>query len=131
MKLCKTHYFGDITGYELDYGYIGKPFMTTIFYSIGNILVDTGLSHMRKEVLELVRSKSIACVLLTHHHEDHSGNVAAIMKEKQIPDTAIPRPLKKCATVSTSVCISIGCGARRGKRISRPCLMLLIRENFH
>ncbi|PKN39132.1 MAG: MBL fold metallo-hydrolase [Deltaproteobacteria bacterium HGW-Deltaproteobacteria-2] len=95
MKLCKTHHFGDVTGYELGYGYIGKPYMTTIFYSVGNILVDTGLSHMRKEVLEIVRNKKIDCVLLTHHHEDHSGNVAAIMKEKQIPAFGHPKTIEK------------------------------------
>jgi glyoxylase-like metal-dependent hydrolase (beta-lactamase superfamily II) len=95
MKLCKTHHFGDVTGYELGYGYIGKPYMTTIFYSVGNILVDTGLSHMRKEVLEIVRNKKIDCVLLTHHHEDHSGNVAAIMKEKQVPAYGHPKTIEK------------------------------------
>ena len=95
MKLCKIHKFGDITGYELGYAYIGKPYMTTIFYSIGNILVDTGLSHMRKEVLEIVRNKKMDCVLLTHHHEDHSGNVAAIMKEKQVPAYGHPKTIEK------------------------------------
>jgi glyoxylase-like metal-dependent hydrolase (beta-lactamase superfamily II) len=95
MKLCKTHQFGDITGYELGYGYIGKPYMTTIFYSIGNILVDTGLSHMRREVLEIARSKKVDCILLTHHHEDHSGNVAAIMKEKQAPAYGHPKTIEK------------------------------------
>jgi glyoxylase-like metal-dependent hydrolase (beta-lactamase superfamily II) len=95
MKLCKTHQFGDVTGYELGYGYIGKPYMTTIFYSMGNILVDTGLSLMRKEVIEIVRNKKIDCVLLTHHHEDHSGNVAAIMKEKQIPAYGHPKTIEK------------------------------------
>ena len=95
MKLCKTHHFGDVTGYELGYGYVGKPYMTTIFYSIGNILVDTGLSHMRKEVLAIVRNKKIDCVLLTHHHEDHSGNVAAIMKEKQVPAYGHQKTIEK------------------------------------
>ena len=95
MKLCKIHQFGDNTGYELGYGYIGKPYMTTIFYSIGNILVDTGLSLMRKEVIEIVRNKKIDCILLTHHHEDHSGNVAAIMKAKQVPAYGHPKTIEK------------------------------------
>lgn len=95
MKLCKIHQFGDVTGYEVGYGYVGKPFMTTIFYSIGNILVDTGLSHMRKEALEIVRNKKIDAVLLTHHHEDHSGNVAVIMKEKQVPAYGHPKTIEK------------------------------------
>jgi len=95
MKLCKVHRFGDITGYELGYGYIGKPYMTTIFYSIGDVIIDTGLSHMRREVLEILRNKKINCILLTHHHEDHSGNVAAIMKEKQVPAYGHPKTIEK------------------------------------
>lgn len=95
MKLCRTHHFGDVTGYEMGFAYVGKPYMTTIFYSVGNVLIDTGLSHMRKEVLEIVRSKKIDCVLLTHHHEDHSGNVAAVMKEKQVPAYGHPKTIEK------------------------------------
>lgn len=95
MKLCKIHNFGEVTGYELGYGYIGKPFMTTLFYSIGNIIIDTGLSHMRKEALEIVKSKKVDCVLLTHHHEDHSGNVAVIIKEKQVPAYGHPKTIEK------------------------------------
>lgn len=95
MKLCKIHQFGDITGYELGYGYIGKPYMTTIFYFIGGVMIDTGLAHMRREVLEIVKNKKMDCILLTHHHEDHSGNVAAIMKEKQIPAYGHPKTIDK------------------------------------
>ena len=95
MKLCKIHKFGNITGYELGYGYIGKPYMTTIFYSIGNVIIDTGLSHLRREALEIVRDKKIDCILLTHHHEDHSGNVAAIMKAKQAPAYGHPKTIEK------------------------------------
>lgn len=79
----------------MGFAYIGKPFMTTIFYSIGNILIDTGLSHMRKETVAIAQSKKVDCVLLTHHHEDHSGNVAAIMKEKQIPAYGHPKTIEK------------------------------------
>lgn len=95
MKLCRTHHFGDITGYELGYGYVGKPYMTTIFYSIGNVIIDTGLSLLRREALEIVRDKKIDCILLTHHHEDHSGNVAAMMKAKQVPAYGHSKTIKK------------------------------------
>ena len=91
--------------YELGYGYVGKPYSTTIFYSIGDVIIDTGLSHLRREALEIVRNKKIDCILLTHHHEDHSGNVAAIMKAKQPLPMAIQKLLKKCVTASKFLCI--------------------------
>ena len=95
MKLCKIHKFGDITGYELGYGYVGRPYMTTIFYSIGNVIIDTGLSLLRREALEIVRNKKIDCILLTHHHEDHSGNVTAMMKAKQVPAYGHSKTIEK------------------------------------
>lgn len=41
-------------------------------------MIDTGQSHMQREVLDIARDQKIKRVLLTHHHEDHSGNAAAI-----------------------------------------------------
>ncbi len=41
-------------------------------------MIDTGQSHMQKEVLKIAEGHQIKRILLTHHHEDHSGNAAAI-----------------------------------------------------
>lgn len=61
--------------------------MTTICYRAGPVLIDTGLAHMRGAVLEMVEQErdNIQAVLLTHYHEDHSGNAAAIKSRFSIP----------------------------------------------
>jgi glyoxylase-like metal-dependent hydrolase (beta-lactamase superfamily II) len=52
--------------------------MTALCYVLNKTLIDTGPSHNRKEVLDMVRRHAPGQVLLTHYHEDHSGNAAAI-----------------------------------------------------
>ncbi len=59
--------------------------MTTFCYRVGPFLIDTGLPHMRAAVLDLVRQEDVESVLLTHYHEDHSGNAAAIQAKMGIP----------------------------------------------
>jgi len=52
--------------------------MTAYFYVFDGFMVDTGQSHMQKEVLSIVEDHLIKQIALTHHHEDHSGNAAII-----------------------------------------------------
>jgi glyoxylase-like metal-dependent hydrolase (beta-lactamase superfamily II) len=85
MKTIKKHQFGDVCAFELGFSLVGQPLMTVNCFVVGNILIDTGQSHMRKAVLDIAGTHQIAAVLLTHHHEDHSGNAAAIKQEFGIP----------------------------------------------
>ena len=80
MRLVKARRFNQVTAYELGWSLFGPPLMTTHFYVIGDALVDTGQSHMRKEALKIARDHHIRNVYLTHYHEDHSGNASAIAK---------------------------------------------------
>ncbi|MBL0712430.1 MAG: MBL fold metallo-hydrolase [Desulfosarcina sp.] len=78
MHLIKDHRFGDVRGFELGYGPIGRPLMTVYFYFVDGLLIDTGQHHMQRQALQLVEKLSpIHRILITHHHEDHSGNAAA------------------------------------------------------
>ncbi|MDZ7665070.1 MAG: MBL fold metallo-hydrolase [Desulfotignum sp.] len=43
-------------------------------------MIDTGLSHLEKEVAGIAQENKIERIYLTHHHEDHSGNAAHINK---------------------------------------------------
>jgi glyoxylase-like metal-dependent hydrolase (beta-lactamase superfamily II) len=95
MKTIKKHQFGDVCAFELGFSLIGQPLMTVNCFVVGNVLIDTGQSHMRKAVLDIVGTHKIAAVLLTHHHEDHSGNAAAIKKVFDIPVMAHPLTIDK------------------------------------
>jgi len=85
MRFFKMRDFGDVHGWELGWSPVGKPLMTTICYRAGRVMIDTGPSHMRPEVLQAVKHNPVESVLLTHYHEDHSGNAAAIKARFKLP----------------------------------------------
>lgn len=79
MRFCKTSTFaGDIFGLKLGWSLAGPPLMKACCYVFHRIMIDTGQSRMEKEALGFAREKRVERVCLTHHHEDHSGNAAAI-----------------------------------------------------
>jgi len=80
MRICKEYAFGEVKGFKLGWSPFGSPLMTVYCYCLGDLMVDTGQAHMRKEVLEIAGDHHIRRVFLTHHHEDHSGNAAAIRR---------------------------------------------------
>lgn len=79
MRFCKRYEFGDgIIGFKLGWSIAGQPLMMVHFYLFDNIMVDTGQPHMKKEVVEIASNRGVKHIFITHHHEDHSGNAAAI-----------------------------------------------------
>jgi len=83
MRICKEYAFGEIKGFKLGWSPFGSPLMTVYCYCLEDLMVDTGQAHMRKEVLKIAGDHHIRRVFLTHHHEDHSGNAAAIKSANQ------------------------------------------------
>ena len=78
MNIIEHHRFGAVDGYRFGFGPFGPPVMSVYIYFLEGILVDTALSNMRRNVLAVVEKLHPRRVVLTHHHEDHSGNAAAI-----------------------------------------------------
>ncbi len=78
MRFLKTSFFNEINAYQLGWSLFGRPMMMVYCYTIGDLMVDTAQAHMRKEVLQIAGDNHIQRIYLTHHHEDHSGNAAAI-----------------------------------------------------
>lgn len=97
MNICKEHDFanGQVKSFELGYGPVGRPFMSVYFYLVDGVLIDTGQSNMRKSFIELTKDKEISKVLLTHHHEDHSGNIRVIKNMKKVPVYGHPLTAEK------------------------------------
>lgn len=85
MNICRMVDFGPVKGFEMGYGWIGRPYMSVYFYLIDDTLIDTGQPLMRSYFADLIKSLDISQVLLTHFHEDHSGNAAIIKKMKGLP----------------------------------------------
>jgi len=64
----------------MGYSPIGRPIMSVYFYFLDGMLIDTGQSRMRRFALDAIGQRPVEAILLTHHHEDHSGNAAAFQK---------------------------------------------------
>lgn len=85
MQKMYAQTFGPVARFEFSASIIGNPIMLTSCYLINGTLIDTGQAHARKIVKKLVQHLEINQVVLTHYHEDHSGNAAAIKRIKQVP----------------------------------------------
>ena len=67
--------------YQMGYAFIGKPLLTSRCYSIDGLLIDTGMRHLYRPLLEKLSSKNIEQIALTHYHEDHSGNAEKLRQQ--------------------------------------------------
>jgi ribonuclease/clavin/mitogillin len=47
-------------------------------YVVRGVMIDTGFARARDPLLRAVRSLNIRAAIVTHWHEDHAGNVAAL-----------------------------------------------------
>ena len=98
MNIVEIEQFGEIEAIKLGYGPIGPPFMSVYLYILEGLVIDTGQRHMQKTVIELLGEKKLHRILLTHHHEDHSGNASAIRKHHHIEAFGHPLTVQKMAT---------------------------------
>lgn len=63
---------------------------TFVVYRIGSTLIDAGPPNQARRVLAFARERRLDYLLLTHHHEDHSGNAAPL--QKLWPEAAVLAP---------------------------------------
>jgi len=59
-------------------------------FLIDGILIDTGHRYIQNSFLKVLEAETIDKIVITHHHEDHSGNVEAIKKRHNIDAYASP-----------------------------------------
>jgi len=72
--------------------------MSVHVYFIDGLLIDTGHVHMRKQICTELKSLPVDQMLITHHHEDHSGNTDAVQQLFNCPVYASA----KCAEIMRS-----------------------------
>lgn len=61
------------------------PLTSSITFRFGRTLIDTGPANCWNSVRTWARERSIDRILLTHHHEDHSGNAARLHRLAEAP----------------------------------------------
>jgi glyoxylase-like metal-dependent hydrolase (beta-lactamase superfamily II) len=54
-------------------------------YVVGDVLVDTGFAHVRRQVVELLGRQRLEAICCTHHHEDHTGNCGPLQRIHDCP----------------------------------------------
>jgi len=95
VKTITIKKYGAVEAVELGYGLLRPPVMTVHLFLVDGVCIDTAQRLMRKHVLEIIRERRINQVVLTHYHEDHSGNAAAIRRENHVPVYGHPGTVKK------------------------------------
>lgn len=95
----KTKYWsfeqGDLKYYRFSV-YLGKANIQTVYcYQFGDVLIDTGQQHSRKNVQKILEQTNISKIYITHLHEDHTGNAAFISDWKNAEVFAHPIGAKR------------------------------------
>ena len=88
--MVREERYGEVRAFEVARSIAGRAIWTVRIYLAGRVMIDTGPPNMRKPVLDLARRLEPEAVLLTHHHEDHAGNAAALASELGLPIFAAP-----------------------------------------
>ena len=87
MGVRKRYQYQDVTGIKV--GRINQGINTNfIVYRMGDTIIDSGPSNQWKYVKPFLDESSVSQLLLTHHHEDHSGNAHYISKRYGITPKA-------------------------------------------
>ncbi len=80
----KINSFEDLQQVEMRLSF-GKQSMVVSVYMIDGLLIDTGPMKMKEQLISLFEERTINEVILTHHHEDHTGAAHWIQENKKVP----------------------------------------------
>jgi len=88
MTITQTFQHEAVKGYKFGYSPFGKPKLYVHVYYIDGLLIDTGQKHASKEVIRHVKKWDVREIFITHHHEDHTGNLDMLQEHFNCPTYA-------------------------------------------
>jgi glyoxylase-like metal-dependent hydrolase (beta-lactamase superfamily II) len=95
MAVRKFNYeFDGVHYYRFSVYRLGSNVQTVYAFTLDGLLIDTAQRYNRDNILKVAHQHNIQKIILTHHHEDHSGNVAYLMNELNIDAFAHPQAVK-------------------------------------
>ncbi|MFN8283506.1 MAG: MBL fold metallo-hydrolase [Chitinophagales bacterium] len=104
MAVRRFNYeFENVHYYRFSVYRLGSNVQTVYTFVLDDLLIDTAQRFNRENILKVAQDHEISTIILTHHHEDHSGNVAFLMKQLHVDAYAHPetvRILKKGYSIS-------------------------------
>ncbi len=59
----------------------GRELLAVHCYAVGDTLVDAGLACYGEEIAAFARDRGVSRAVITHHHEDHTGGAARLVRE--------------------------------------------------
>lgn len=80
MVETKKFTYEDILGIKFGKSIYGRPKLFTHIYFIDGLLIDTAQSRLRNQVQTETKQLPIDQIYITHHHEDHTGNIKTIQE---------------------------------------------------
>lgn len=95
MKVTNTFKHKKVQGFKFGSSFFGKPKMFVHTYFVDGLLIDTGHSNMEVEIMKTLTKLPVNQVFITHHHEDHTGNLAPLQRYFQ------------CPTYASSLCVEM------------------------
>lgn len=78
MIISESFRHEEVVGLKFGYQPIGEPKLFSHIYFVDGLLIDTGQSNARSTITSEVEKLAVDQIFITHHHEDHTGNIAAI-----------------------------------------------------
>lgn len=78
MVQTETLTYDEVLGLRFGYRRFGSPKVSTYIYFIDGLLIDTGQTKARNEILTQTQGLDIKKIFITHHHEDHTGNIRSL-----------------------------------------------------
>ncbi|HAA10319.1 MAG TPA: hypothetical protein DCE41_00965 [Cytophagales bacterium] len=85
MRSTRSFQHGPIQGFTFGYHPFQEPKLTVNVYFVDGLLIDTGPRRMKKDVLDAVGQLPVEKVMVTHHHEDHTGNLNTLQAYYEKP----------------------------------------------
>lgn len=95
MLISESFQHKEVLGFKFGAHPVGKPKMFSHIYFVDGLLIDTGQSKMRESIKSEVKKLDVEQIFITHHHEDHTGNITAL------------RELHNCKVYASELCCQI------------------------
>ena len=77
--------YEEVKAFKFGYHPFGQPNMFVHIYYVDGLLIDTGQSRAAKAVLNQIGQLDVEQIFITHHHEDHTGNLAQLKSHFNCP----------------------------------------------
>ncbi|MFK7980903.1 MAG: MBL fold metallo-hydrolase [Saprospiraceae bacterium] len=90
MQITNPFNYPPVQGFQFGSSLWGKPKMYVYSYFVDGLLIDTGHSNARKMIMHHLTKLPVEQIFITHHHEDHNGNLVALQNHFNVPTYASP-----------------------------------------